>query len=36
MELTGGYPAAVEGMVKAQMQKTLDEQANRVKEMVEK
>ena len=34
MELTGGYPAAAEGAIKAQMQKSLDEQANRIKQMV--
>lgn len=36
MDLTGGYPAAAEGMVKAQMQKSFDEQAQRVKKMLEK
>ena len=36
MELSGGYPAAAEGMVKQQMQKSLDEQGNRIKQMVEK
>jgi uncharacterized membrane protein len=36
MELTGGYPAAAEAMVKQQMQKSLDEQGNRIKQMVEK
>ncbi len=36
MELTGGYPAAAEGMIKAQMQKTMDEQANRIKQITEK
>jgi polyketide cyclase/dehydrase/lipid transport protein len=36
MELTGGYPAAAEGMVKQQMQKSLDEQCHRIKQMVEK
>lgn len=35
MELTGGYPAAAEAMVKQQMQKSLDEQGNRIKQMVE-
>jgi len=36
MELAGGYPAAAEAMVKQQMQKSLDDQGNRVKQMVEK
>ena len=36
MDLTGGYPAAAEGMVKAQMQKSFDEQAQRVKKILEK
>jgi hypothetical protein len=36
MELTGGYPAAAEAAVKQQMQKSLDEQGNRIKQMVEK
>lgn len=36
MELSGGYPAAAEAMVKQQMQKSLDDQGNRVKQMVEK
>ncbi len=36
MELTGGYPAAAEAMVKQQMQKSLDEQGARIKQMVEK
>jgi uncharacterized protein YndB with AHSA1/START domain len=36
MELSGGYPAAAEGMIKQQMQKSLDEQGNRIKQMVEK
>lgn len=36
MELSGGYPAAAEAMVKQQMQKSLDEQGNRIKQMVEK
>ena len=36
MELAGGYPAAAEGMVKQQMQKSLDEQCHRIKQMVEK
>ena len=34
MELTGGYPAAAEAMVKQQMQKSMDEQAARIKQMV--
>lgn len=34
MELTGGFPAAAEAMVKQQMQKSLDEQAARIKQMV--
>jgi uncharacterized protein YndB with AHSA1/START domain len=36
MELSGGYPAAAEAMVKQQMQKSLDEQGQRIKQMVEK
>jgi uncharacterized protein YndB with AHSA1/START domain len=36
MDLTGGYPAAAEGMVKAQMQKAFDEQALRIKNILEK
>jgi uncharacterized protein YndB with AHSA1/START domain len=36
MELAGGYPAAAEGMVKQQTQKTLEEQCNKIKQMVEK
>jgi uncharacterized membrane protein len=36
MELAGGYPAAAEAMVKQQMQKSLQDQCNRVKQMVEK
>lgn len=36
MELTGGYPAAAEAMVKQQMQKSMDESANKIKQMVEK
>lgn len=36
MELTGGYPAAAEAMVKQQMQKNLDDQGNKIKQMVEK
>jgi hypothetical protein len=35
MDLTGGYPAAAEGMIKGQMQKSLDEQAQRIKQIVE-
>ena len=35
MELTGGYPAMAEAMVKQQMQKSLEEQGSRVKQMVE-
>jgi len=34
MELTGGYPAAAEAMVKQQMQKSLDEQGARIKQLV--
>ncbi len=34
MELTGGYPAAAEAAVKQQMQKSLDEQATRIKQIV--
>ena len=36
MELAGGYPAAAEAMVKQQMQKSLDEQGRRIKQVVEK
>lgn len=36
MDLTGGYPAAAEGMIKQQMQKSLDEQGHRLKQMLEK
>ena len=36
MELAGGYPKAAEAMVKQQMQKSMDEQAARIKQMVEK
>ncbi len=36
MELSGGYPAAAEAMVKAQMEKSLAEQCARIKQMVEK
>ncbi len=35
MELTGGYPAAVETMVKQQTQKNFKEQCNRIKQLVE-
>lgn len=35
-ELVGGYPAAAEGTVKAQWQKTLDESCARIKQMAEK
>lgn len=35
MELAGGFPAAAEATVKAQMQKSLDEQGNRMKQAVE-
>ena len=35
MELSGGYPAAAEAMVKQQMQKSLDEQGARIKQIVE-
>jgi hypothetical protein len=31
MEMNGGYPAAAEAMVKQQMQKGLEDQANRIK-----
>ena len=36
MELNGGYPAAAEAMVKQQMQKSLDDQGHRIKQMIEK
>jgi uncharacterized protein YndB with AHSA1/START domain len=36
MELSGGYPAAAEGAVKQAMQKSLDEQAARLKQFAEK
>ncbi len=36
MDLTGGYPAAAEAMVKQQMQKNLDDQGQRMKQMLEK
>jgi uncharacterized protein YndB with AHSA1/START domain len=36
MELSGGYPAVAEGMVKQQMQKSLEEQGMRIKQIVEK
>ncbi len=32
----GAYPAAAEGMIKQQMQKSLEEQGNRIKQAVEK
>lgn len=32
----GAYPAMAEGMIKQQMQKSLQEQGNRIKQMVEK
>ena len=32
----GAYPAAAEGMIKQQMLKSLEEQGNRIKQMVEK
>ena len=35
MDLTGGYPAAAEGAVRAQMQKSFDEQVLRIKKIVE-
>jgi hypothetical protein len=35
MELSGGYPAAAEAMIKQQMQKSLDEQGARIKQIVE-
>jgi uncharacterized protein YndB with AHSA1/START domain len=35
MELSGGYPKAAEAMVKQQMQKSMNEQAARIKQMVE-
>ena len=34
MEMSGGYPAAAEAAVKQQMQKALDEQGNRIKQLV--
>ncbi len=36
MDLTGGYPAAAEGMIRTQMQKSLDEQCQRIKQSVER
>lgn len=36
MELSGGYPAAAEGMIKKQMQKSLDDQGLRIKQTLEK
>ena len=35
MELSGAYPAMAEGAVKAAMQKSMEEQAARVKQMME-
>ncbi len=35
MDLTGGYPAAAEPMIRQQMQKSFDEQAQRIKRMLE-
>ena len=35
MELSGGFPAAAEAMVKQQMQASLDNQGKRVKQIVE-
>lgn len=35
-ELAGGYPAAAEGMVKQQMQKSLDDQCKQLKGLLEK
>ncbi len=35
-ELVGGYPAAAEGTIKAQWQKTLDETCAHIKQLVEK
>lgn len=32
----GAYPAAAEGMIKQQMQKSLEDQANRIKQQLEK
>ena len=34
MELSGGFPAAAEGMIKQQMQKSLEEQGARIKQMM--
>ena len=36
MELSGGFPAAAEAAVKQQMQKSLDEQGARIKQLAEK
>ena len=36
MELTGGFPAMAEAAVKASMQKSMEEQAMRMKQLVEK
>jgi len=33
---SGAYPAAAEGMIMQQMQKSLEEQGNRLKQMIEK
>ena len=35
-ELTGGYPAAAEAMVKQQTQKNFEDQCNKIKQMMEK
>ena len=35
-ELTGGYPAAAEAMVKQQTQKNLEGQCNKIKQMLER
>jgi hypothetical protein len=35
-DLTGGYPVAAEAMVRAQMQKSFDEQGQRIKKTLEK
>ncbi len=35
MELSGGYPAAAEGMVKQQMLKSLEDQGKRIKQLLE-
>ena len=36
MELSGGYPAAAEGMIKQQTQKALDDQCRQLKQNLEK